>query len=123
MGEEKLKVTFRCAGFGNIACLHVEGSKNQNDINNEDAIMLFNSLVGQPDNSLNSMKQQLSQLQQENDKLKKSVKSMEEFNEAEHEIATEWMLKEDKLHQKMDKIKKVMQQMIDGTFEDDEESD
>lgn len=85
--------------------------------------MLFNSLVGQPDNSLNSMKQQLSQLQQENDKLKKSVKSMEEFNEAEHEIATEWMLKEDKLHQKMDKIKKVMQQMIDGTFEDDEESD
>lgn len=52
MKTKDLKINFRYLG-GNIACLSVDsidGEPVHNDINDEEAIIIFNSLVGEKEN-------------------------------------------------------------------------
>ena len=65
-----LKINFRYLG-GNIACLSVDsiaGQSIHNDINNEEAIIIFNSLVGEKENC-----QTVKTLLKENQELKKQL--------------------------------------------------
>lgn len=70
MKTKDLKINFRYLG-GNIACLSVDsidGKSIHNDINNEEAIIIFNSLVGEKENC-----QTVKKLLQENQELKKQL--------------------------------------------------
>lgn len=52
MKQKDLKIDFRYL-TGNIACLSVDsisGESVHNDINNEEAIIIFNSLIGEKEN-------------------------------------------------------------------------
>lgn len=52
MKNKNLKINFRYL-CGNIACLsvdNIDGEPVHNDINNEEAIIIFNSLVGEKEN-------------------------------------------------------------------------
>jgi hypothetical protein len=52
MKNKDLKINFRYL-IGNIACLTVDsisGKTVHNDINNEEAIIIFNSLIGEKEN-------------------------------------------------------------------------
>lgn len=67
MKTKDLKINFRYL-VGNIACLSVDsidGKSIHNDINNEEAIIIFNSLVGEKENC-----QTVKKLLQENQELK-----------------------------------------------------
>ena len=71
MKIKDLKINFRYLG-GNIACLSVDsidGEAVHNDINNEEAIIIFNSLVGEKENC-----QTVKTLLKENQELKKQLK-------------------------------------------------
>lgn len=71
MKNKDLKINFRYLG-GNIACLSVDsiaGESIHNDINNEEAIIIFNSLVGEKENC-----QTVKTLLKENQELKKQLK-------------------------------------------------
>lgn len=71
MKIKDLKINFRYLG-GNIACLSVDsisGESVHNDINNEEAIIIFNSLVGEKTDC-----QTVKSLLKENQELKKQVK-------------------------------------------------
>ena len=68
MKIKDLKINFRYLG-GNIACLSVDsisGESVHNDINNEEAIIIFNSLVGEKADC-----QTVKSLLKENQELKK----------------------------------------------------
>lgn len=70
MKHKDLKIDFRYLS-GNIACLSVDsisGESVHNDINNEEAIIIFNSLVGEKENC-----QTVKTLLQENIELKKQL--------------------------------------------------
>lgn len=71
MKTKDLKINFRYLG-GNIACLSVDsidGESVHNDINDEEAIIIFNSLIGEKENC-----QTVKTLFKENQELKKQVK-------------------------------------------------
>lgn len=75
MKTKDLKIDFRYL-TGNIACLSVDsvsGESVHNDINNEEAIIIFNSLVGEKENC-----QTVKTLLQENQELKKQNKKNKE---------------------------------------------
>ena len=70
MKQKDLKIDFRYL-TGNIACLSVDsinGESVHNDINNEEAIIIFNSLVGEKEDC-----QTVKSLLKENEELKKQV--------------------------------------------------
>lgn len=74
MKTKDLKINFRYLG-GNIACLSVDsivGKSIHNDINNEEAIIIFNSLVGKKENC-----QTVKKLLQENKELKEKLDKYE----------------------------------------------
>lgn len=74
MKIKDLKINFRYLG-GNIACLSVDsidGKSIHNDINNEEAIIIFNSLVGEKENC-----QTVKKLLQENQELKEKLDKYE----------------------------------------------
>ena len=72
MKIKDLKINFRYLG-GNIACLSVDsisGESVHNDINNEEAIIIFNSLVGEKADC-----QTVKSLLKENQELKKQLEN------------------------------------------------
>lgn len=74
MNVKDLKINFRYL-VGNIACLSVDsiaGKSIHNDINNEEAIIIFNSLVGEKENC-----QTVKKLLQENQELKEKLDKYE----------------------------------------------
>lgn len=74
MEIKDLKINFRYL-VGNIACLSVDsidGESVYNDINNEEAIIIFNSLVGEKENC-----QTVKKLLQENQELKEKLDKYE----------------------------------------------
>lgn len=74
MKTKDLKINFRYLG-GNIACLSVDsidGESVHNDINNEEAIIIFNSLVGEKENC-----QTVKTLLKENQELKEKLDKYE----------------------------------------------
>lgn len=73
MKNKDLKINFRYL-IGNIACLTVDsisGKIVHNDINNEEAIIIFNSLVGEKENC-----RTVKTLLEENEELKKQVEEL-----------------------------------------------
>lgn len=75
MKHKDLKIDFRYL-TGNIACLSVDsisGESVHNDINNEEAIIIFNSLVGEKENC-----QTVKTLLKENQSLKKQLENANE---------------------------------------------
>ncbi len=77
MKIKDLKINFRYLG-GNIACLSVDsidGESVHNDINNEEAIIIFNSLVSKIENC-----KTIKSLLKENQELKKHLKVPENCN-------------------------------------------
>ena len=74
MSEKDLKINFRYL-TGNIACMSVDsvnGEPVHNDIDNEEAIILFNSLVGGKEGC-----RTLKTLLEENEKLKGVIETYE----------------------------------------------
>lgn len=74
MKTKDLKINFRYLG-GNIACLSVDsidGKSIHNDINNEEAIIIFNSIVGEKENC-----QTVKTLLKENQELKEKLDKYE----------------------------------------------
>lgn len=74
MEIKDLKINFRYL-VGNIACLSVDsidGESVHNDINNEESIIIFNSLVGEKENC-----QTVKKLLQENQELKEKLDKYE----------------------------------------------
>lgn len=74
MKTKDLKINFRYLG-GNIACLSVDsidGKSVHNDINNEEAIIIFNSIVGEKENC-----QTVKTLLKENQELKEKLDKYE----------------------------------------------
>lgn len=72
MKQKDLKIDFRYL-TGNIACLSVDsinGESVHNDINNEEAIIIFNSLVGEKEDC-----QTVKSLLKENEELKKQLEN------------------------------------------------
>lgn len=72
MSEKDLKINFRYL-IGNIACMSVNsvsGKPVHNDINNEEAIIIFNSLVGEKDNC-QTVKTLLKENQQSKEEIEK----------------------------------------------------
>lgn len=67
MKTKELIVNFRYV-FGNIACMSVSsttGKPVENDINNEDAIKMFNALIGEKENSIIQENHQLKDIIEE----------------------------------------------------------
>ena len=78
MKIKDLKINFRYLG-GNIACLSVDsiaGESIHNDIDNEEAIIIFNSLVGEKENC-----QTVKTLLKENQELKNQLEEYRKTNE------------------------------------------
>lgn len=76
MKNKDLKINFRYLG-GNIACLSVDsiaGESIHNDINNEEAIIIFNSLVGEKENC-QTVKTLLKENQELKEQLEEYIKS------------------------------------------------
>lgn len=78
MNHKVLNIDFRYL-CGNIACLSVDsvtGKNVHNDIDNDEAIIIFNSLVGEKENCIT-----VKSLQQENQQLKDQLQQSEEVIE------------------------------------------
>lgn len=76
MKTKDLKINFRYL-CGNIACLNVEsidGESVHNDINDEEAIIIFNSLVGEKENCQN-----VKTLLKENQELKERLERIDNY--------------------------------------------
>nr|DAQ91339.1 MAG TPA: hypothetical protein [Caudoviricetes sp.] len=76
MKVKNLKINFRYLG-GNIACLsvdNIDGKSVHNDINNEEAIIIFNSLIGEKENC-----KTIKSLLKENQDLKKQLEGKEDY--------------------------------------------
>lgn len=76
MSEKDLKINFRYL-TGNIACMSidsVEGKSVHNDINNEEAIILFNSLVGEKESC-----RTVKTLLEENKQLKERLERIDNY--------------------------------------------
>ena len=90
MKQKDLKIDFRYL-TGNIACLSVDsinGESVHNDINNEEAIIIFNSLVGEKEDC-----QTVKSLLKENQELKKQVEVIKMANDKNVDIACELIIK------------------------------
>lgn len=77
MRVKDLKINFRYLG-GNIACLSVDsidGKSVHNDIDNEEAIIIFNSLIGEKENC-----KTIKSLLKENQDLKKQLEGKEDYD-------------------------------------------
>lgn len=77
MSEKDLKINFRYL-TGNIACMSidsVEGKSVHNDINNEEAIILFNSLVGEKEScrTVKTLLEENKQLKEQKENLQNIV--------------------------------------------------
>lgn len=75
MKIKNLKINFRYL-CGNIACLSVDSTNGEvvhNDIDNEEAIIIFNSLIGEKENCLT-----VKTLLKENQELKKQLEDSNE---------------------------------------------
>lgn len=82
MNVKDLKINFRYL-TGNIACMSVDsvnGNPVHNDIDNEEAIILFNSLVGEKEGCLT-----LKTLLKENQQLKHRLNTANDFIESRKE--------------------------------------
>ena len=82
MKIKDLKINFRYLG-GNIACLSVDsisGESVHNDINNEEAIIIFNSLVGEKADC-QTVKSLLKENQELNDKINKAIDFYETYKQ------------------------------------------
>ena len=83
MNEKDLRINFRYL-TGNIACMSVDsvsGKPVHNDINNEEAIILFNSLVGEKEGcrTLKILLKENKQLKEENKKLNNIFDEIEDY--------------------------------------------
>ena len=90
MKQKDLKIDFRYL-TGNIACLSVDsisGESVHNDINNEEAIIIFNSLVGEKEDC-----QTVKSLLKENEELKKQLEISKMANDKNVDIACELIIK------------------------------
>lgn len=99
MRVKDLKINFRYLG-GNIACLSVDsiiGESIHNDINNEEAIIIFNSLVGEKADC-----QTVKTLLKENKELKKQL-------EVSNELVAQGTLIEMKLRNEFNRWRKEYQ--------------
>ena len=88
MSEKDLKINFRYL-TGNIACMSVDsidGKPVHNDINDEEAIIIFNSLVGEKENC-----KTVKTLLEENKQLKEELKIKQEVIEEVREYVSETM--------------------------------
>lgn len=77
MNIKNLEIEFRYL-CGSIACMSVNSTSGQpihNDINNDEAIKIFNALIGSKENSI---LEENKQLQQERDKYKSIVEKLKE---------------------------------------------
>ena len=82
MKQKDLKIDFRYL-TGNIACLSVDsisGESVHNDINNEEAIIIFNSLVGEKADC-QTVKSLLKENQELNDKINKAIDFYETYKQ------------------------------------------
>ena len=103
MKQKDLKIDFRYL-TGNIACLSVDsisGESVHNDINNEEAIIIFNSLVGEKADC-----QTVKSLLKENQELKKQL---EEYQKDIKDLDNQ-DLKE--LNQKFDSLLTMFSQLL-----------
>ena len=85
MNAKDLKIEFRYL-TGNIACMSVDsvsGNPVHNDIDNEEAIILFNSLVGEKE-GCQTLKTLLKENQQLKDRINKAIKLIEEIQHFPH---------------------------------------
>ena len=95
MNVKDLKIEFRYL-TGNIACMSVDsvnGNPVHNDIDNEEAIILFNSLVGEKEGC-----QTLKTLLKENQELKKKYENAVadyEYEKSKNQRAIEYIEKYD----------------------------
>lgn len=99
MKQKDLKIDFRYLG-GNIACLSVDsisGESVHNDVNNEEAIIIFNSLVGEKADC-----QTVKSLLKENAELKKQL-------EVSNELVAQGTLTEMKLRNEVNRWRKEYQ--------------
>lgn len=99
MKNKDLKINFRYL-IGNIACLTVDsisGKTVHNDINNEEAIIIFNSLVGEKENC-----RTVKTLLEENEELKKQL-------EVSNELVAQGTLIEMKLRNEVNRWRKEYQ--------------
>lgn len=88
MKHKELKIDFRYLG-GNIACLSadsINGKEIHNDIDNDEAIIIFNSLVGEKENCIT-----VKTLQQENQLLKEQLQQRDSVIEETIEAIQNFM--------------------------------
>lgn len=84
MKQKDLKIDFRYLG-GNIACLSVDsisGESVHNDINNEEAIIIFNSLVGEKADcqTVKSLLKENQELNKQVEEYQKDIKDLDNQN-------------------------------------------
>lgn len=84
MKIKDLKINFRYLG-GNIACLSVDsisGESVHNDINNEEAIIIFNSLVGEKADcqTVKSLLKENQELKKQLEEYQKDIKDLDNQN-------------------------------------------
>lgn len=85
MKIKDLKINFRYLG-GNIACLSVDsisGESVHNDINNEEAIIIFNSLVGEKADcqTVKSLLKENQELKKQLEEYKKDIEDLDNQNQ------------------------------------------
>lgn len=104
MKTKDLKINFRYLG-GNIACLSVDsidGESVHNDINNEEAIIIFNSIVGEKENC-----QTVKTLLKENQELKEKLDKYE--NPEDMTLMMMWCT--EKVKDENEKLKKQLEEI------------
>lgn len=107
MKIKDLKINFRYLG-GNIACLSVDsisGESVHNDINNEEAIIIFNSLVGEKADC-----QTVKSLLKENQELKKKYKNTVEKLSEQLELLTSKLDEYDLIVDERNQLKKQLEE-------------
>ena len=85
MKIKDLKINFRYLG-GNMACLSVDsisGESVHNDINNEEAIIIFNSLVGEKADcqTVKSLLKENQELKKQLEEYKKDIEDLDNQNQ------------------------------------------
>ncbi len=101
MKIKDLKINFRYL-CGNIACLSVDsitGESIHNDINNEEAIIIFNSLIGEKENC-----QTVKTLLKENQELKKQLQIKHDGFMASTDELCEYAVENDKLEKQLEDV-------------------
>lgn len=134
MRVKDLKINFRYLG-GNIACLSVDsitGESIHNDINNEEAIIIFNSLVGEKADCQTvktllkenkELKKQVEDLFSENRNLRKKLENCMTFEDYKYTLNKKIKL-ETQQKEFIKYLENYMKQMVDdyGSFKYDKTS-